>query len=57
MEFTQRRKPRNKGKLVGQKLPFKPKDTSAIRIHLQNANHVRDLALFSMVRSHALPMC
>lgn len=27
----------NKGKLVGQKAPLKPKDIWAIRIHLQNA--------------------
>lgn len=28
MESDQRREPRNKGKLVGQKLPLKPKDVS-----------------------------
>ena len=31
------REARNKGKLVGQKAPLKPKDIWAIRIHLQNA--------------------
>ena len=36
----------NKGKLVGQKAPLKPKDIWAIRIHLQNAHAVRDLAMF-----------
>lgn len=38
MESDQRREPRNKGKLVGQKLPLKPKDIWAIRIQLQNAH-------------------
>lgn len=40
----------NKGKLVGQKAPLKPKDIWAIRIHLQNAHEVRDLAMFAGVR-------
>lgn len=35
----------NKGKLVGQKAPLKPKDIWAIRIHLQNAHEVRDRLL------------
>ncbi len=30
--------PWNKGKLVGQKVPFKPKEIRAIRIHLQMAH-------------------
>ena len=38
----------NKGKLVGQKPPLRPKDIWAIRIHLQNAHAVRDLALFNL---------
>jgi hypothetical protein len=38
----------NKGKLVGQKPPLKPKDVWAIRIYLQNAHAVRDLALFNL---------
>ncbi|VUZ28813.1 Uncharacterised protein [uncultured Comamonas sp.] len=37
----------NKGKLVGQKAPLKLKDIWAIRIHLQNAHAVRDLAMFT----------
>lgn len=48
MESTQPREPWNKGKLVGQKAPLKPKDIWAIRIHLQNARRTRDLALFSL---------
>jgi len=38
METHQTREPWNKGKLVGQKPPLKPKDIWAIRIHLQK-NH------------------
>ena len=38
--------PWNKGKLVGQKLPLKLKDIWAVRIRLQIADRVRDLALF-----------
>lgn len=38
----------NKGKLVGQKAPLKPKDIWAIRIHLQNEHAVRGLAMFNL---------
>jgi len=38
----------NKGKLVGHKPPLKPKDIWAIRIYLQNAHAVRDLAMFNL---------
>jgi hypothetical protein len=40
----QYRKPWNKGKLVGQKSPFKAKDVWAIRIRLQLSNQHRNLA-------------
>jgi len=42
------RSPRNKGKLTGQKLPLKLKEIWEIRIRLQLANRIRDLALFNM---------
>jgi integrase len=42
------RDPWNKGKLVGQKLPLKPKDIWAIRIRLQMAHRTRELALFNL---------
>jgi hypothetical protein len=42
------RKPSNKGKLVGQKAPFKLKEIWAIRIRLQLANRRRELALFNL---------
>lgn len=48
MESTQCREPWNKGKLVGQKPPLKPKDIWAIRINLQNGGRVRDLAMFNL---------
>lgn len=47
MESDQHREPWNKGKLVGQKPPLKPKDIWAIRIYLQSAHQVRDLAMFA----------
>ena len=40
MESINKREAWNKGKLVGQKPPLKPKDIWAIRIHLQNARAV-----------------
>jgi len=57
METTQHREPWNKGKLVGQKPPLKPKDIWAIRIHLQNGHHVRDLALFNLAIDSKLRGC
>ena len=38
----------NKGKLVGQKLPLKPKEIWAIRFRLQLEHRTRDLALFNL---------
>lgn len=43
-----RREPWNKGKLIGQKSPLKPKDIWAIRVRLQMAHKVRELALFNL---------
>lgn len=57
MEATQHREPWNKGKLVGQKPPLKPKDIWAIRIHLQNQRHVRDLAMFNLAIDSKLRGC
>ena len=48
MESNQHREPWNKGKLVGQKPPLKPRDIWAIRIHLQNEHQVRELALLNL---------
>ena len=57
MESDQRREPWNKGKLVGQKPPLKPKDIWAIRIQLQNARQVRDLAMFNLAIDSKLRGC
>lgn len=46
MESYEHRAPWNKGRLVVQKAPLTPRDIFSIRIHLQNANQVRALALF-----------
>ena len=42
------REPWNKGKIVGQKAPFKPRDIWALRVRLQMEDRVRDLALFNL---------
>ncbi len=57
MELTQKRESWNKGKLIGQKPPLKPKDIWAIRIHLQNRHAVRDLALFNLAIDSKLRGC
>eukprot|EP01030_Chromulinospumella_sphaerica_P000850 gene850-832_t len=40
--------PWNKGKIVGQKAPFKVKDIWALRVRLQMEGRVRELALFNL---------
>ena len=40
--------PWNKGRLIGQKPPLKLKEIWAIRIRLQFAGRLRDLALFNL---------
>lgn len=57
MESYEPRAPWSKGKLAGQKAPLKPKDIGAIRIHLQNANQLRDLALFNPAIDSKLRGC
>jgi integrase len=42
------REPWNKGKIVGQKAPFKPKDIWALRVRLQMEGRMRELALFNL---------
>lgn len=51
------RQPWNKGRLIGQKPPLKLKDIWTIRIHLQNANAIRDLALFNLAIDSKLRGC
>jgi hypothetical protein len=47
--------PWNKGRLVGQKLPLKLRETWAIRVRLQLSEQVRDLALFKRAIDSKLP--
>ena len=49
--------PWNKGKLVGQKAPFKLKEIWAIRVRLQLFRRVRDLALFDLGIDSKLRAC
>lgn len=44
------RQPWNLGRLIGPKLPFKPRDIWAIRTRLQHQALTRDLALFMPMR-------
>ena len=57
METYEHREPWNKGKLVGQKAPLKPKDIWAIRIHLQNIHEARGLAMFNLAIDSKLRGC
>lgn len=49
--------PWNKGKLVGQKPPLKPRVVWAIRVQIQIANKKRDLALFNLSLDSKLRGC
>ena len=57
MEACQKREAWNKGKLVGQKPPLKPKDIWAIRFSLQRSHAVRDLAMFNLAIDSKLRGC
>ena len=56
-KIEDRKAPWNKDKLVGQKLPLKLKDIWAIRIHLQLANRIRELAMFNLALDSKLRGC
>src|SRR5437660_4618610 len=47
----------NKGKLVGQKAPFKLKEIWAIRVRLEMQGRVRELALFDLGIDSKLRAC
>jgi len=51
------REPWNKGKLVGQKAPLRLRDIWAIRIRIQLAGNIRDLALFTLAIDSKLRAC
>ncbi len=53
----QRREAWNKGKLVGQKAPFKLKEIWAIRVRLQLQGRLRELALFDLGIDSKLRAC
>ena len=52
-----RRDPWNKGRLLGQKRPLKPKDVWSIRVRLQMERRARNLALFNLAIDSKLRGC
>ena len=57
IEITARREPWNKGRLIGQKRPLRPKDVWAIRVRLEIGGQGLDLALFNLAIDSKLPGC
>jgi site-specific recombinase XerC len=57
VEQGQDRRAEDKGKIVGQKAPFKLKDTWALGVHLQMEGRVRELALFNLGIDNKLRGC
>jgi integrase len=53
----EKRSPWNQGKLIGQKQPFKLKEICAIRIRLELAGRIRNLALFNLAIDSKLRSC
>ena len=51
------RVPWNKGRLVGQKRPLRPKEVWAIRVRLQIKHQTRDLAMFNLAIDSKLRGC
>jgi integrase len=47
----------NKGQIVGQKLPLKPKEVWGIRARLEVVSNLRDLALFNLAIDSKLRAC
>ncbi len=56
-KIENRKVPWNKGKLVGQKQPLKLKEIWAIRIGLQLAQRIRELAMFNLAIDSKLRGC
>src|SRR5438093_9981945 len=52
-----RREPWNKGRLIGQKPPLRPKHVWSIRTKLQIAGRTRDLAMFNLAIDSKLRGC
>lgn len=57
IEESPKQVPWNKGKLTGQKPPFKPQQIWAIRIRLQIDHKLRDLAMFNLAIDSKLRGC
>ena len=57
LQSTAKRTPWNLGRLIGPKLPLKPKHIWAIRTRLQHEGRVRDLALFNTAIDSKLRGC
>jgi integrase len=53
----EKRIPWNKGKLIGQQRPLKLEEIRAIRIRLELADRLRDLALFNLAIDSKLRSC
>lgn len=47
----------NKGRIIGQKRPLQPKHVWVIRVRLEIADNIRDLALFNMAIDCKLRGC
>ena len=54
---SRQRTPWNKGRLIGQKRPLKPKDVWTIRVRLQLEGRQRDLAMFNLAIDSKLRGC
>jgi len=54
---TKKHIPWNKGKLIGQKPPFKLQEIWSIRIRLELANNIRELALLNLAIDSKLRSC
>ena len=54
---SMRREPLNKGRLIGQKRPLRPKEVWAIRVRLEIAGTKRNLALFNLAIDSKLRAC
>src|SRR5215469_7832485 len=57
MSSKPRRAPWNKGKLIGQKPPLRPKHVWSIRTRLQMEGRLRDLAMFNLSIDSKLRRC
>ncbi len=57
IDYKPKHEPWNKGKLTGQKPPFKPQQIWAIRVRLQIDQKLRDLAMFNLAIDSKLRGC